>query len=67
MPYRKTPAAARELGVSYETLYGLLRYDKMAPPGRDTSGDYVWTDADLDRARRALAQSRRRGRKGVSA
>ena len=53
MPFRKTPVAARELGISYWRLIGLLRYGKIDPPGKDTSGDYVWTDADVGRARRA--------------
>lgn len=59
MAYRKTPVAARELGISYSQLIGLLRYCKIDPPGRDTSGDYVWTDGDLERARQALAIMRR--------
>jgi hypothetical protein len=59
MPYRKTPVAARELGISYSQLIGLLRYGKISPPGRDTSGDYIWTDKDLTRARAALAAMRR--------
>jgi hypothetical protein len=59
MPYRKTTAAAQELGVPYWRLIGLMRYGKINPPGRDTSGDFVWTDADMDRARAALARARR--------
>jgi hypothetical protein len=61
--YRKTPVAARELGTTYHRLMGLLRFGKIDPPARDSSGDYVWTDADLERARAALEQ----GRKAVSA
>jgi hypothetical protein len=57
---RKTPVAARELGVSYNTLINLLRFDKIDPPGRDSSGDYVWTDGDLERAREALSRLQRR-------
>ena len=53
--YRKTPAAADELGISYHRLIGLLRFRKIIPPARDSSGDYIWTDADLRRARKALA------------
>jgi hypothetical protein len=56
---RKTPVAARELGVTYHQLIGLLRFSKIDPPPRDSSGDYVWSDADLERARRALAVLRR--------
>jgi hypothetical protein len=58
MTYRKTPVAARELGISYSQLIGLLRYSKIAPPARDTSGDYIWADEDLARARNALAAAR---------
>jgi hypothetical protein len=59
MHFRKTPAAAQELGISYATLIGLLRYGKIEPPAKDSSGDYVWTDADLARARRAISMRRR--------
>jgi hypothetical protein len=52
--YLKTPVAARELGVTYHRLIGLLRFDKIDPPARDSSGDYIWSDADLERARRAM-------------
>ncbi len=61
MLFRKTSAAARELSVPYWTLIGLLRYGKIDPPGKDTSGDYVWTEADMSRARQAIAK--RAGRK----
>jgi hypothetical protein len=60
MTYRfwKTPAAARELGTTYHRLIGLLRFGKITPPGRDSSGDYVWSQRDLERARRALEGKR---------
>jgi hypothetical protein len=54
---RKTPAAARKLGVTYHRLINLIRFCKIVPPQRDDSGDYVWTPADLERARRALGQT----------
>ena len=57
MHFLKTPLAAEHLGVSYHRLIGLLRFRKMEPPARDSSGDYVWTDSDLERARKALALS----------
>jgi hypothetical protein len=63
---RKTPVAAKELGVSYHQLIGLVRFGKLdPPPGRDSSGDYLWTDADLTRAREAFAGAR--CRKGAPA
>jgi hypothetical protein len=63
----KTPVAARHLGVTYHTLIGLLRFNKIDPPQRDSSGDYLWSPADLDRARAALAARRRPRPKGVPA
>jgi hypothetical protein len=67
MPYRKTPRAARELGITYSHLMSLLRYGRLAPPERDDSGDYLWTDADLERARQALADGRRSKPQAVTA
>jgi hypothetical protein len=55
----KTPVAARVLGVTYHQLIGLLRFNKIAPPARDSSGDYVWLPEDLERARQALAARRK--------
>lgn len=60
MTMRKTATAARELGISYSRLHGLLRAEKMAAPQKDTSGDYVWTDEDLEAARRAMVLDYRR-------
>jgi hypothetical protein len=58
----KTRDAVRALGTTYHILIGLLRYDVIEPPQRDSSGDYVWTESDLGRARAALAARRRPGR-----
>ncbi len=55
---RKTPAAARELGITCLRLYYLLRIGRISAPAKDTSGDYFWTNADLARARKALTASR---------
>jgi hypothetical protein len=57
MPH-KTPRAADLLGCTYHQLIGLVRFRNIIPSARDSSGDYVWTDADLDRARQALAKGR---------
>jgi hypothetical protein len=62
-PFLKTPAAARELGVPYSHLVSLLRYGKVVPPQKDSSGDYLWSEADLSAARRALACRHSKGRK----
>jgi hypothetical protein len=57
---RKTPLAASELGISYHRLIALIRFGRMSPPERDTSGHYWWSDTDLKRAREALKNDRRR-------
>jgi hypothetical protein len=62
MHTRKTPLAARELGITYSHLIRLLRNDRLAPPGRDSSGDYLWSDNDLERVRQVLAKGRRRAK-----
>jgi hypothetical protein len=60
MTYRKTPIAARQLDTSYHQLFNLIRFNKIKPPERDTSGHYIWTDGDLARARQAIQESRTR-------
>jgi hypothetical protein len=55
MAFLKTPAAADLLGVGYWRLIGLLRSKRLAPPQKDSSGDYLWTPEDIERARQALA------------
>lgn len=50
----KSMAAAKELGVSYHQLFGLLRSNKVNPPLKDSSGDYLWTEEDLKTAREQL-------------
>jgi hypothetical protein len=60
MPPLKTRQAAKFLGVSYWRLVAQIRGDKLDPPVKDASGDFVWSDADLARARQALATDRRR-------
>jgi hypothetical protein len=66
---RKTPQAAQLLGITYWHLLSLLRAGKLAPPGRDSSGHYLWADADLEAAKRAIGTDRRRrsNRKAVGA
>ncbi len=56
--YLKSPAAAKLLGITYSTLCNLIRTDRLKPPAKDSSGDYVWSAEDLDRARQALAMRR---------
>jgi hypothetical protein len=58
--YLKTPIVAEKLGVTYHQLASLIRYGKMAKPQRDSSGDFVWMQADFERARVALSKIRHR-------
>jgi len=51
---RKSPIAAEELGISYHRLISLLRSKKLPWPQKDSSGDYLWADADLEAARKVL-------------
>jgi len=64
MSYLKSGAAARLLGVSYHVLFELMRGGHLEPPHKDSGGQFVWTEADLERARQAVAdrQARRQGR-----
>jgi hypothetical protein len=53
-------------GVSYYRLVSALRGGKISPPpAKDASGDYVWTEEDVDRARQALARDGRKERKAA--
>jgi hypothetical protein len=61
LTYLKTPAVSGLLGVSYWQITSLLRTRTITPPAKDSSGDYVWTEEDVERARQALAARRRRG------
>jgi hypothetical protein len=54
MNLRKTTVAAKELGISYYRLIGMIRSGKLAAPQKDSSGDYVWTDAEIETARHAM-------------
>ena len=57
-PFVKTPVAAKQLDIPYSRLISLLRHGKLAAPTKDSSGDYLWTNEDLERARQALASRR---------
>ena len=54
--YLKTRQAARQLGCKFHQLINLINNEKLAPPNKDSSGDYFWTEADIERARLALAE-----------
>ena len=58
---KKTRDVLPELGVPYHRLFGMLRSGKLDPlPLKDSAGDYWWSEADVARAREALANDRRR-------
>src|SRR5262245_28319046 len=56
----KTPAAAKILGIGFQKLHRLVRDGIIPAPGRDTSGHYTWSPADLAAARKALAERARK-------
>jgi hypothetical protein len=60
MTTRTTMEACRELGITYDKVYTLLRSGKLDPPPRNGSGDFAWSAADVARLRKALAAPRRR-------
>jgi hypothetical protein len=55
MRLRKTPLAAKELGVPYYRLFFLLRTGQIDRPAEDSSGHLIWSDADVEAARKVLA------------
>jgi hypothetical protein len=57
---RKSPLAAREAGISLTHLYSLIRNGKLAPPLKDSSGHYLWFDADFERLLQLLDNDPRR-------
>jgi hypothetical protein len=58
IPYLKTPAVARLLGVPYWRLWSLIRWELIEAPAKDSSGDYVWLPDDVERAQKALVVDR---------
>jgi hypothetical protein len=62
---KKTREILPELGpgVTYYKLISALRSGKISPPpAKDCSGDFAWTEADVERARQALARDLRKER-----
>jgi hypothetical protein len=60
MSYVGTRTAARQLDAPIYLLYDLLRRDRLTPPAKTEGGDYLWSPEDIERARQALSQRRRR-------
>jgi hypothetical protein len=56
----KTRSVCNFLNVRYSHLTCMLRDGRLAPPAKDESGDFVWLDSDIQRAREALAMPRRK-------
>jgi hypothetical protein len=56
----KTTVAARQLNRPYWALFALIRDGLIDPPGKDSSGHYLWSPLDLEAARAALAQRRKK-------
>jgi hypothetical protein len=59
MRVMKTRDVEALLGVGWWVLYGLIRTRKMPAVGKDSSGDLIWSELDVQRAREALAAGRR--------
>jgi len=61
---RKTLDVVAELaadGCTYWKLVSALRSGKIVPlPARDCSGDFIWSDEDIERVRVALRTDLRR-------
>ncbi len=67
MAFLKSRVVADQLGISYYNLFELIRSKRLQPPAKDSSGDYVWTPADVERARAVLAAraQRKEGRRDL--
>jgi hypothetical protein len=52
--HKKTAEVVRQLETTLHKIIGLLRYNKITPPAKDSSGDYCWTPQDIAAARQAL-------------
>ena len=57
----KTPVAAKQLNITYTRLMSLIRYGKVTPPQKDSSGDYQWTADDLAAVRKILNEPHKGG------
>lgn len=66
MNHHNTLYVARLLGTTSPNLVQAIARGKFAPPVRDEGGRYCWTDADIERARAAMAIDLRRKRREVA-
>lgn len=53
---KKTCEVCRELSVRAWNVHNWLRYNLLARPGRDASGDLVWSPEDVAALRRLIAE-----------
>ena len=58
---KKTREVARDAGCAPSHITYFLRAGKLAPPQKDASGDYCWSESDIDALRRLLLACRRKG------
>ncbi len=61
-----TPQVAKKLGVSYGTVIRMVQHEQIPRPARDSSGDYAWTDNDVQAARGVLEERKRRREKATA-
>jgi hypothetical protein len=52
--HKKTGEVVRQLETTLHKIIGLLRYNKITPPAKDSSGDFCWSPEDIAAARKAL-------------
>jgi hypothetical protein len=62
-----TAEVAKTFGVTASCLLMAIRNGRFDPPGKNTSGCYLWLPADVERARVGMATDRRKQRKAVPA
>ena len=60
MKLRTTRETADELGLAYFGVFNLIRYGHIDPPAKTGAGHYLWSDADVAAARRAIEAHRAR-------
>jgi hypothetical protein len=58
-----TQQACAALGLKHYQLVTLIRNKSIDLPGRDISGAYVWTEANLAQIRKVLANRQKYGRR----
>jgi hypothetical protein len=52
--FRKASEAAEYLGVGEGHLTSLIRRRAISLPRKDSSGDYLWSDVDLEAAKKEI-------------